>query len=192
MRIISGNTKGKILFSPADARVRPTSDRAREGLFSSLESEFSTMAELHFLDLFAGSGAVGVEALSRGAAIVHSVEAEESVSQLAERNFKLINNPAGSYRVIRSRADSFLDSASAIQYDIIFMDPPYELANSSIAELLATIVKRDLLQSKGIIAIERESKSTPFSWPEDLKGEKIRSYGQGSIFYGGYSASVLP
>jgi len=73
MRIIAGSGKGRKLFSPPSI-TRPTSDRAREGLFSSLISTFSTLEGLHFLDLFAGSGAVGVEALSRGAALVEAVE----------------------------------------------------------------------------------------------------------------------
>jgi len=195
MRIIAGSAKGKSLISPPDDRTRPTSDRAREGLFSSLVSEFSTLAGLHFLDLFAGSGAVGVEALSRGAAIVHAVESEGDVGDVAISNFQLVKSPAGTFRLFHTKSDRFLESDQAIekgQYDIIFMDPPYELSNHAVEELLQTIVSRDLLQPRGIVAIERESKSPPFTWPTGMEEIKVRSYGQGSIYYGGYSASVLP
>jgi 16S rRNA (guanine966-N2)-methyltransferase len=190
MRIIAGSAKGKKLFSPEDERVRPTSDRAREGLFSSLESAYGSLNDLYFLDLFAGSGAVGIEALSRGAEIVHAVEDE--VSDLTSSNFALINGASGKYKVFKNRAKRFLESDAAVKYDIIFMDPPYELSNEEITELLEIIKERNLIQPRGIITIERRSKSEPFGWPEGMACEKVRSYGQGSMFYGGYSASVLP
>ena len=195
LRIISGSAKGKTLFSPPGSKTRPTSDRAREGLFSSLLSEFSTFSGLQFLDLFAGSGAVGVEALSRGAAIVHAVESEGEMGNIAISNFKLVRSPLGAYRVFHSKAERFLESVTASEigrYDIIFMDPPYDLTNFAIEEMLKTIVERGLLQPAGIIAIERESKGRPFLWSVELQELKVRSYGQGSIFYGGHSASVLP
>jgi 16S rRNA (guanine966-N2)-methyltransferase len=72
------------------------------------------------------------------------------------------------------------------------MDPPYEVENLVIEKLLLDINSNNLLKRNGIIAIERETKKSPFAWPAPFIQEKIRSYGQGSIFYGGYSASVLP
>jgi len=194
MRIIAGSAKGKTLISPPDTRTRPTSDRAREGLFSSLVSEFGSLNGLNFLDLFAGSGAVGVEALSRGAAIVHAVESDGDMGNVAIANFQLVKSAAGSYRVFHTKSERFLELDHAKdngRYDIIFMDPPYELANSAIEELLSSIVSQDLLQPHGMIAIERKSKRDSFSWPDSLREIKVRSYGQGSIYYGGYSASVL-
>lgn len=195
MRIIAGSAKGKTLISPPDLRTRPTSDRAREGLFSSLVSEFSSLSGLHFLDLFAGSGAVGVEALSRGATVVHAVESDGDMGNVAIGNFNLVHASVGKFRVFHTTAAKFLHSESAGEsgkYDIIFMDPPYDLSNGVILELLEVVKNRVLLQPRGIIAIERESKSSPFSWPAGMVDLKVRSYGQGSIFYGGYSASVLP
>lgn len=195
MRIIAGSAKGKTLNSPPDTRTRPTSDRAREGLFSSLLSEFSSLSGLHFLDLFAGSGAVGVEALSRGAALVHAVEADGDMGNLAIKNFQLVKPAEGSYRVFHTKADRFLESEHATEkggYDIIFMDPPYELPNDTIEELLEGIASREILNRQGIVAVEREGKRSPFAWPSTFEEIKVRSYGQGSIYYGGYSASVLP
>ena len=195
MRIIAGSAKGKSLMSPSGSKTRPTSDRAREGLFSSLISEFSSLSGLRFLDLFAGSGAVGVEALSRGVAIVHAVEADGDMGNLAISNFKLVGSAQGSYRVFHTKADKFLESEIPSEkggYDIIFMDPPYDLFNQEIEGMLSVISERKLLQPHGVVAIERESKSRPFNWPPLLSGLKVRSYGQGSIFYGVHSASVLP
>ena len=190
MRIIAGTGKGKPLNSPTGAGVRPTSDRAREGLFSSLESSFDSIVDLVFLDLFAGSGAVGVEALSRGASLVHAVEADADTAEIAISNFKLLNEPSRKHKVFHSRGARFLQSEFPVKYDIIFMDPPYDMPNSDIEDLIDTIMVRDLLQPRGMIAIERVSKGEPFIWPARMELEKIRSYGQGSIFYGGYSATV--
>ena len=191
MRIIAGSSKGKTLFSPT-GKTRPTSDRAREGLFSSLDSEFGSMSELNFLDLFSGSGAVGVEALSRGAANVYSVEDHSPTAGIAAKNFELVAKSTGKFTVITSTAERFVATPHQISFDIIFMDPPYDLANSEIEKILTEINSNNLLKRNGIIAIERETKKAQFAWPQPFIEEKVRSYGQGSIFYGGYSASVLP
>ena len=188
MRIIAGSAKGKILISPHDDRVRPTSDRAREGLFSVLESEYGSLNDLLFLDLFSGTGAVGIEALSRGASLVHAVEAE--FSELTRENYRSVGADSHSYRVFHSEALHFLESEEAKRYDIIFMDPPYEMDNAEITEMLIVISERSLIQPRGIIAVERASKSDEFQWPDGMQCEKVRSYGEGSIYFGGYPASV--
>ena len=190
MRIIGGSAKGKNLFSPSD-KTRPTSDRAREGLFSSLESEFGSMHELSFLDLFAGSGAVGVEALSRGAKLVVAVESHQPTTKIIEKNFELVNQTTGKYEVENLDAMKYVATPNN-SFDIIFIDPPYELDNKSIEKILSEIAVNDLLKSTGVIAIERDSKSKEFIWPSPFAQTKVRSYGQGSIYYGGYSASVSP
>ncbi len=94
MRIIAGLGKGRNLFSPSGS-TRPTSDRAREALFSTLESEFGSLSDLAFLDLYCGSGAVGVEALSRGAAIIYAVDNDEKATSVARANFALLENISG-------------------------------------------------------------------------------------------------
>ena len=191
MRIIAGVSKGKTLASPSD-RTRPTSDRAREGVFSSLESEFASMENLKFLDLFSGSGAVGVEALSRGAALVHSVEKDDGAFAISSINFDMVKGAPGKYHIYKMSVLTFLKTAGNVGYDIIFMDPPYEFTNQQIEEMLEIIHTGGILDEKGLIAVERATKGNPFTWPAPLVQEKIRSYGQGSIFYGGYSASVMP
>lgn len=191
MRIIAGVSKGKNLFSPTE-KTRPTSDRAREGLFSSLESEFGSISDLNFLDLYSGSGAVGVEALSRGAASVYSIEDHAPTAGIASKNFGLVKSESGKFTVITTSAERFVATPHQISFDIIFMDPPYEIENSVIEKLLIDINSNNLLKRNGIIAIERKTKKSQFAWPQPFIEEKVRSYGQGSIFYGGYSASVLP
>ena len=121
---------------------------------------------------------------------MHGVEADADTVDVAISNFKLLNEPSRKHKVFHSRVARFLESDFPVKYDIIFMDPPYEMSNADIEDLLDTIVVRDLLQPRGMIAIERVSKGEPFTWPARMELEKIRSYGQGSIFYGGYSATV--
>ncbi|CAB4896180.1 unannotated protein [freshwater metagenome] len=185
MRIIAGIAKGRKLFSPPSI-TRPTSDRAREGLFSSLVSTFGTLEGLHFLDLFAGSGAVGVEALSRGAALVESVESNSTSSDICEQNFNLLTgvDGVGKFKVHNKTVFEFLNHSDTNKYEIIYIDPPYEVSNSEVEKILRKIIMLNLLNKFGVVAIERDGKAKPFLWPDGLTELKVRSYGAGSIHYG--------
>jgi 16S rRNA (guanine966-N2)-methyltransferase len=188
MRIIAGSGKGRKLFSPPSI-TRPTSDRAREGLFSSLISTFGTLDGLHFLDLFAGSGAVGVEALSRGAGLVESVESNSESAQVCEKNFGLLLNQPnlGKFKVHETTTFEYINHLANKQFEIIFLDPPYEVANIEIEKILRKILSGNLLGKFGVIAIERDAKAASFTWPDGLQEVKVRSYGQGAIHYGTHS-----
>jgi 16S rRNA (guanine966-N2)-methyltransferase len=188
MRIIAGSGKGRKLFSPPSI-TRPTSDRAREGLFSSLISTFGTLDGLHFLDLFAGSGAVGVEALSRGAGLVESVESNSESAHVCERNFGLLLNQPnlGKFKVHETSTFEYINHLANKQFEIIFLDPPYEVANIEIEKILRKILSGNLLGKFGVIAIERDAKAAAFTWPDGLQEVKVRSYGQGAIHYGTHS-----
>lgn len=184
MRIIAGLGKGRNLFSPIGA-TRPTSDRAREALFSTLESEFGSINDLSFLDLYCGSGAVGAEALSRGAAIVYAVDNDEKATNIARQNFALLENLSGigTTTVITSSVGKFLDKSSELTFDVVFLDPPYDLPNNEIEKTLASLVKNNFLKRSSVIAIERDSKSKRLNWPPGLKELKERKYGAATIFY---------
>lgn len=185
MRIIAGIGKGRKLFSPPSI-TRPTSNRAREGLFSSLISTFGTLEGLHFLDLFAGSAAVGVEALSRGAALVEAVESNSTSADICEENFALLSSltGVGKFKVHNKTVFEFLNHTASNPYEIIYIDPPYEVANSEIEKILKKIISLNLLSKFGVIAIERDGKVKAFTWPPSLTELKVRSYGAGSIHYG--------
>ena len=188
MRIIAGAGKGRKLFSPPSI-TRPTSDRAREGLFSSLISSFGTLDGLHFLDLFAGSGAVGVEALSRGAGLVESVESNSASAEVCEKNFALLLNQPdlGKFKVHTTTTFEYLNHLANKEFEIIFLDPPYDVSNTEIEKLLKKIQINNLLSKFGVIAIERDAKGAVFAWPEGLQEVKVRSYGQGAIHYGSHA-----
>jgi len=193
MRIISGIGKGRNLLSPRGA-TRPTSDRAREALFSTLESEFGSLADLYFLDLYCGSAAVAAEALSRGAAVVHAVDNDEKATSIARENLALMENinGVGSASVFTMSAGKYLDTksnvaAANIDFDIAFMDPPYELPNSDIEKILRGLQENSLLKDVAVIAVERDSKSKPFVWPEGFAALKDRHYGAATIYYAQFS-----
>ena len=188
MRIIAGAGKGRKLFSPPSI-TRPTSDRAREGLFSSLISSFGTLDGLHFLDLFAGSGAVGVEALSRGAGLVESVESNSASAEVCEKNFALLLNQPdlGKFEVHTTTTFEYLNHLANKEFEIIFLDPPYDVSNTEIEKILKKIQSNNLLSKFGVIAIERDAKGAVFAWPEGLQEVKVRSYGQGAIHYGSHA-----
>jgi 16S rRNA (guanine966-N2)-methyltransferase len=188
MRIIAGVGKGRKLFSPPSI-TRPTSDRAREGLFSSLISTFGTLDGLHFLDLFAGSGAVGVEALSRGAGLVESIESNSESAQVCEKNFELLLNQPnlGKFKVHETTTFEYINHLANKQFDIIFLDPPYDVTNIEIEKILKKILSNNLLGKFGVIAIERDAKGAVFTWPTGLQEVKVRSYGQGAIHYGSHA-----
>jgi 16S rRNA (guanine966-N2)-methyltransferase len=184
MRVIAGIAKGRNLISPMGA-TRPTSDRAREALFSSLESEFGSLNNLSLLDLYCGSGAVGVEALSRGASIVIGIDNEEKATNVARQNFQLIEKLSGigTYSVFTMSVGKYLDKPADIPFDIIFVDPPYELPNNEIEKNLSALVSNKYLKASSVIAVERDSKSRPLVWPTGLAEVKIRKYGAATIYY---------
>ena len=184
MRIIAGLAKGRNLISPSGA-TRPTSDRAREALFSTLESEFGSINDLNVLDLYCGSGAVGAEALSRGAAVVHAVDNDEKATSVTRQNFALLENISGigTTSVITSSVGKFLDKTSELKFDVVFLDPPYDLPNNEIEKTLSSLVKNGFLKSSAVVAIERDSKSKRLNWPLGLKELKERKYGAATIFY---------
>lgn len=184
MRIIAGLAKGRNLISPIGA-TRPTSDRAREALFSTLESEFGSINDLSFLDLYCGSGAVGVEALSRGAAIVTGIDNDEKATNVARQNFQLIEkiNGIGTYSVVTMSVGKFLDKPADLPFDVVFLDPPYELPNNEIEKNLAALVCNSFLKPSSVVAIERDSKARPIVWPEGLLEVKVRKYGAATIYY---------
>lgn len=184
MRVIAGMAKGRNLISPIGA-TRPTSDRAREALFSSLESEFGSLSDLSLLDLYCGSGAVGVEALSRGASVVTGIDNDEKATNIARQNFQLVEKLSGigTYSVITMSVGKFLDKPADFAYDIVFLDPPYELPNNEIEKNLSALVSNQFLKPSSVVALERDSKARPLTWPEGLLEVKRRKYGAATIYY---------
>jgi 16S rRNA (guanine966-N2)-methyltransferase len=187
LRIIAGVAKGRILGAVAGA-TRPTSDRAREGLFSSLASEFGTFEGLHVLDLFGGSGAIGLESLSRGATSVHIVEKDDEAQKTIETNFEIVkkSNPPGSFHLYGMSAERFLKDAPKNKYHLVYIDPPYDFSNQAVEDVLSALHDYDFLSSDAFIAVERTTRGAQFIWPDAFVPARERKYGQATIYYANY------
>ncbi|MGZ4662547.1 MAG: RsmD family RNA methyltransferase, partial [Arthrobacter sp.] len=128
-RVVSGIAGGTPLVSVPGSLTRPTTDRVKEALFSRLEA-FNVVAAARVLDLYAGSGSLGVESASRGAETVDLVESEARASEVCQRNADMVNGVVGRkvVTVHRSRVESFLDrTVQGTEWDLVFLDPPYPL-----------------------------------------------------------------
>jgi 16S rRNA (guanine966-N2)-methyltransferase len=187
LRIIAGVAKGRILGAVAGA-TRPTSDRAREGLFSSLASEFGTFEGLHVLDLFGGSGAIGLESLSRGATSVHIVEKDDEAQKTIETNFEIVkkSNPPGSFHLYGMSAERFLKDAPKNKYHLVYIDPPYDFSNQAVEDVLSALHDYEFLSSDAFIAVERTTRGAQFIWPDAFVPARERKYGQATIYYANY------
>ena len=185
MRIIAGVARGRVLSSVAGA-TRPTSDRAREGVFSSLLSEFGDFFDLNFLDLFAGSGAMGLEALSRGASIVHAVEKDERACRSITTNAELVlkNKIPGTFHLFSMPVHKFLEITPPTIYDIVYIDPPYDLSDEELHHDLVNLRVGDFLTEESLIAVERAEKTGSLEWPKGFQPLRSRKYGQALIYYG--------
>ncbi|MEI7541083.1 MAG: 16S rRNA (guanine(966)-N(2))-methyltransferase RsmD [Actinomycetes bacterium] len=188
MRIIAGVAKGRTLGTVAGT-TRPTSDRAREALFSSLLSEFGDFLGIHLLDLFGGSGAIGLEALSRGASCVHIVEKDVDAQKTIENNFELVNKnrPPGKFHLYSMSVQRFVSDPPKDKYHIVYIDPPYEFLDSEVEEILSKLHTGGFLKDDALVAVERTAKRSNFSWPDGFTAVRDRNYGQATIFYGNYT-----
>ena len=192
MRIIAGVAKGRTLSTVSGA-TRPTSDRAREGLFSSLTSEFGDFLGLHVLDLFAGSGAVGFEALSRGATLVHGVEKESDAIKTITTNSELVAKagPTGKFHLYAMSVQRFVSDPAHDQYHLVYIDPPYDFPSSELEEILRLLAQGNFLKSDAFIAVERRAKGGKFTWPQSYEPVRERNYGQATIYYAN-AAPITP
>jgi 16S rRNA (guanine966-N2)-methyltransferase len=177
-RLISGSAGGRRLATPPGRGTRPTSDRTREGLFSSLVSLIGGLAGRAFLDLYAGSGAVGLEAASRGASPVTLVERDARAARTIRSNVAMLG--AGQVEVVEAGVERFL-AGDPSRYDVVFLDPPYA---DPVAETLLALSSRGWLAPGAIVCVERASRDAALGWPEGVEGLRSRRYGDSALWYG--------
>jgi 16S rRNA (guanine966-N2)-methyltransferase len=175
MRIIAGAFRGRRLASPHGHDVRPTSDRAREALFNILEHGQPPVRGARFLDLFCGTGAVGLEALSRGAVEVLLVESDTEALRVARTNLERLGTP-GNVRLLRQDATRLGPAPSA--FDIAFLDPPYRSGLTTPA--LTCLAQRRWLAPGARIVVELASKEN-LELPEGYELEQERRYGAAKL-----------
>lgn len=184
-RIISGQAKGRRLATPDHSRTRPTTDRVREALFSTLGSWFDTVGDtaltgFSFLDLYAGSGAVGLEAASRGAGPVLMVEADRRTAELIRANGRTTGLDA-SVRTGKVQ-QVLLTGPPGHPFDIVWADPPYDLEPASLDAVLAGLHSGGWITPMGLFAVERPSRSAPPTWPAPVTAWS-RRYGETTLYF---------
>lgn len=177
-RLIAGTAGGRTLRTPPGRGTRPTSDRVREALFSSLESR-DAVRGVHVMDLYAGSGALGLEAASRGAAEVTLVESDRSAAAVIRSNASALGLRA---TVLPMSVSSALEG-TARPLDLVFLDPPYNLAEESLTANLAALAERGWLADDALVVVERSKRSPEPTWPDALVPEKVKKYGETVLWF---------
>jgi 16S rRNA (guanine966-N2)-methyltransferase len=180
-RIIGGRAGGRRLQTPRGDSTRPTSDRVREALFSAIESWCGSLHDLRVLDLYAGSGAVGLEAWSRGAADVTLVEQDRRTAAVVTANARSIGSSAA--RVVVGSVASTLRKPPAAPYDVVFLDPPYPLGDDAVADDLSALVAHGWLAPGAMVVVERSSRSPEPDWPTGLDREREKRYGETTLWF---------
>jgi 16S rRNA (guanine966-N2)-methyltransferase len=204
-RVIAGEAGGRRLAVPGGRDTRPTSDRAREGLFATIVSMLGSLDGARVLDLYAGSGAVGLEALSRGAEHVLLVEHGARAARVIRENIEAIGlsgavlaadrvervlahgpAPAGAQDAPAGAQD---DDTVGGRYDVVFADPPYALADAAVSQVLSLLAGQGWLAPGALVIVERATRSGPVNWPDGFVPDRARRYGEATFWYGLASAS---
>lgn len=188
-RIIAGRARGSHLRVPSGDRTRPTTDRVREALFSALAAwaggadvaPENQLAGIRLLDLCAGSGAIGLEAASRGASEVVLVENRHQVVELIRRN-AAETKLADRVRVQPASVATFL-GGDPEPFDVVWLDPPYSVAAGDVDALLARITQ-GWLASDGLVVVERSRRDPQPQWPRMLSDHWTRRYGETQLHFG--------
>jgi 16S rRNA (guanine966-N2)-methyltransferase len=207
-RVIAGIAGGRRLAVPPGTTTRPTSDRAREGLFASLLSELGRFDGARVLDLYAGSGAIGLEALSRGAERVLLVESDPRAAAVIKANVKTVNLPGATVAVDRverllarpptGRQDKDQDKdqdkgqdkdQDKDRFDLVLADPPYALTAEAVTRVL-TLLQGGWLADDALVVIERATRSGQLDWPPGFLPSKSRRYGEATFWYGWYGSEA--
>jgi 16S rRNA (guanine966-N2)-methyltransferase len=183
-RVIAGEAGGRRIAVPAGRDTRPTSDRAREGLFASISSIVGPLTGKRVLDLYAGSGAVGLEALSRGAGHVLLVESGAPALRVIRANVAALDLPGAA--VVADRVERLLTRgpADGHRYDIVFADPPYALPGEAVTAMLEALDGNHWLVPGALVIVERATRSGPLRWPGGYLPDRARKYGEATFWYG--------
>ncbi|KRD44684.1 16S rRNA (guanine(966)-N(2))-methyltransferase RsmD [Cellulomonas sp. Root930] len=177
-RIVAGSVGGRVLQVPR-VGTRPTSERVREALFSRLE-HLDVVDGARVLDLYAGSGALGIEAASRGAAHVTLVEAARDAAEVCRRNVTTLGL-AGTVQVVAEKAERFALRAPSAPWDLVLIDPPYDLAEADLGGVLAGV--GSALSGHGVVVVERASRTPEPTWPPTLVRFDRRAYGDTVMWF---------
>jgi 16S rRNA (guanine966-N2)-methyltransferase len=182
-RIVAGALGGRRISAPPGAATRPTSDRVREALFSTLEA-MTDLAGARFADLYAGSGAVGLEALSRGAEHALLVESDARAARVIRDNIVALQASPAARLVIGKIPHVLAAGPEDGPYDIVFADPPYSGPEALVTATLTALAQGGWLAADAVVVVERSSRTGSVTWVEGVTGERSRRYGETTLWYG--------
>jgi 16S rRNA (guanine966-N2)-methyltransferase len=190
-RIISGTARGRRLAVPPGDGTRPTSDRAREALFSALDTTFGGFDGLAVLDLFAGSGAIGLEALSRGADRVLLVESDRRASAVIAKNAEAV--ALKGVTIVTDRVERAVAHTPAEgPFDLVVLDPPYAVTDADVQGVLEALGANGWLVDEAVIVVERSSRDPGFAWPDGFEQTRSKAYGEAKMFYAVWYVPTAP
>jgi 16S rRNA (guanine966-N2)-methyltransferase len=175
-RIVAGTAGGRRLKVPPKG-TRPTSDRVREALFSSLEAMMD-LDGVKVLDLYAGSGALGFEALSRGAAHATFVEADKRAAEVLKANARELGFTG---TTIAHRTAEAYGMGEGEKFDVVFADPPYAVTDDELAKVLHGL--GDRLAEDAVLIVERASRSGEPVWPSGVEPLRAKRYGDTAVYW---------
>ena len=180
-RIVAGSAGGRRIAVPRTG-TRPTSDRVREALFGRLE-HYGVVAGARVLDLCAGSGALGLEAASRGATDVTLVDSARAATQLCAANVKALG--LHGVRVHTAKVTAFLAGVAGAGVDLVLLDPPYDLPETELAAMLEPLARTEdpWLAERAVVVVERSSRSPEPTWPAGLRRFSDKRYGETRIWF---------
>lgn len=176
VRIIAGLAGGRVIAAPP-AGTRPTSDRVRESLFGILDSRVG-LDGLRVLDLYAGSGALGLEAVSRGAAHATLVESDARAASTIASNVTATALPATAFSVLRRRVEVVVRTQAPDGFDVVLLDPPYAFDDAAVSANLSGLLAHGWLSPDAVVVVERSARSAPTVWPVGLESYLTRTYGE--------------
>jgi 16S rRNA (guanine966-N2)-methyltransferase len=181
-RVIAGSAGGRRLAVPTGRDTRPTSDRAREGLFATVLALLGPLEGRRVADLFAGSGAVGLEALSRGADHALLVESHARAAKVIRANIAALGLPGA--RLTADRVERVVRHTPPAPYDLIFADPPYAFPAGAVTGLLEDLRDHDWPAADALVVVERATRGGELTWPAGYVAERSRTYGEATFWYG--------
>ncbi len=189
-RIVAGDAGGLSISVP-DSGTRPTSDRVREAIFSTLDSLFD-FEDARVLDLFAGSGALGLEAASRGASHVTLVDKSPAAAALCASNGRIVAEGCAAQgrsvvvEPIPQGVDAYLTQSGPREFDLVFLDPPYDLGNPALINSLGLLSR--FVHEDSVVVVERSSRDAEPLWPRHFAVNRTKKYGETAVYF----LDVLP
>ena len=201
-RIVAGSLGGRTIAVPPKG-TRPTSDRVREAIFSRL-THLDVLDGARVLDLYAGSGALGLEAASRGAAEVTLVDSARPAADVARKNVatlrlttvRVVTETAERFAAALAgagpRAGSAATSGRTAALDLVFLDPPYDLDETTLAAVLTHLAAPDVLADDAVVVVERSIRTPEPTWPDGLAAFARKDYGETAVYYAEPSGRAEP